>query len=227
MQKVTRIPLRHTNVWAVRENGGVLLVDAGRPGDARRLIAALEARGISVSELRAIVLTHAHFDHVGSAAALQKAAGAAVVAPALWADLLAKGDWVLPEGRFTAARAVIALARRVEKPLKKATRYRPVTPDVAVSNDLSLAPYGFSAQVIPTPGHTPDSVSVLTEDGHAFVGDLCYNELPQVFKTRHPPFLMNLGEMHRSWDLLLSRGARTIHPGHGRAFDADELKRKN
>lgn len=227
MESITQIRLRHTNIWAIKEKDAYLLVDAGRPGDGRRLITALADRGIPVLSVRAVVLTHAHFDHVGCAAVLQKAAGAAIVAPALWANLMEKGDWVLPEGRFPAARAVIALGRRLEGPLKKATRYRPFTPDVAISGEMSLGAFGFSARVIPTPGHTPDSVSVLTDDGHAFVGDLCYNELPAIFKTRHPPFLMNQGEMHRSWDLLLASGARVIHPGHGRSFHARELSRRS
>lgn len=226
MESITQIRLRHTNIWAVKEKGGYLLVDAGRPGDGRRLIKALDARGIPVSDVKAVVATHAHFDHVGCVAVLKRASGATVIAPALWADLLAKGDWVLPDGRFPAARAVIALGRLLEGPLKRATRYRPFTPDVLAGEEMSLAPYGFSARIIMTPGHTPDSVTVLTDDGHAFVGDLCYKELPKVFKTRHPPFVMNIGEMHRSWDRLLASGARVIHPGHGASFNASELSRR-
>ena len=69
-----------------------------------------------------------------------------------------------------------------------------------------LAEIGLAGEILPTPGHSDDSVSVLLDDGAVFTGDLpaesmaTESELPQVAA---------------SWRLLRERGARRWYPAHG------------
>lgn len=62
-----------TNVnWAlIAEGDAVTLVDAGYPRDARALLASLEAIGRRPEDVRAVVVTHAHIDHIGGIPALR------------------------------------------------------------------------------------------------------------------------------------------------------------
>lgn len=51
----------------VADSAGVLLIDAGYPGDRSAVLGSLRSLGFSAGDVQAIVLTHAHIDHLGSA----------------------------------------------------------------------------------------------------------------------------------------------------------------
>lgn len=68
------------------------MVDTGNPGSAPKVLAALAAQGFRPSDVSLIVITHRHVDHIGAAAALQRATGAPVAVHALDADGLRRGD---------------------------------------------------------------------------------------------------------------------------------------
>ena len=61
-------------------------------------------------------------------------------------------------------------------------------------------------QILPTPGHSEDSVSLLLDDGSAFTGDLT----PMPFIGEEDPAVVSA-----SWQLLRERGATRVYPGHG------------
>jgi endoribonuclease LACTB2 len=74
------------------------------------------------------------------------------------------------------------------------------------SRDL-LAGIGIAGEILATPGHSADSVSVLLDDGKVFTGDL-------------PPFMPDWDDeqgrsIKSSWKLLRDHGAKTIFPAHG------------
>ena len=76
---------------------------------------------------------------------------------------------------------------------------------------------GVQGEVIETPGHSPDSVSLLMDSGLAFVGDM-------------NPLYLEDAENHAqevaSWNQLLERGARTFYPAHAEPFAAEEIRRR-
>lgn len=55
------------NWTVVADDSGVMLIDAGYPGDRGDVLASLSRLGYGVGDVRAILLTHAHIDHLGSA----------------------------------------------------------------------------------------------------------------------------------------------------------------
>lgn len=77
---VWQLPLPIGHVHLVRREDGFAVVDTGVPGTAPAILAALHELGARPAELRQIVLTHSHFDHMGSAADLVAATGAEVLA---------------------------------------------------------------------------------------------------------------------------------------------------
>ena len=76
-----------SNAYLVDE-GALTLVDAGLPGRARELLAAVEKLGRRPRDVRTIAVTHHHVDHVGGLAALQKTTGAGVVASRSEAEII-------------------------------------------------------------------------------------------------------------------------------------------
>src|ERR687885_2708414 len=64
---VHRVEDAFTNWYLLEDDDGVTIVDAGVPSSWDSLTEALPKIGRSLSDVRALVLTHAHFDHVGFA----------------------------------------------------------------------------------------------------------------------------------------------------------------
>src|SRR5450759_708986 len=70
--------VRVANVYLVAIDDGLLLVDTGMPGNAKRIVAFIESIGREAGDLRHIVLTHCDIDHIGSVARLKELTGAQV-----------------------------------------------------------------------------------------------------------------------------------------------------
>src|SRR5438067_2181479 len=68
------------NVYVIVEREGLTLIDTGMPRSERKIGAYVRGIGRELGEVRRIVLTHQHVDHVGGAAALAEQTGAEVIA---------------------------------------------------------------------------------------------------------------------------------------------------
>ena len=199
------------------------MIDAGPRGTAPSFIRSLQRYGIASGQIRLILVTHVHFDHVGSLHAIQKQCGCPVLVHQAEAELLSRGCVVLPPGMHRLTRWLLRLANRHSRLARRLFRFDPVTPDRVITGPLDLTPLGFDARVLPTPGHTPGSLSVTTASGQAFVGDLAVNYLPGGRGPYWPPFGDSLRLIRKSWRILLNQGATTIYPAHGQPFKAEKL----
>ena len=72
------IPLGIDNVYVVKDKGAVI-IDSGAPKKGKAFLKALEKVGIKPDEIQLIILTHGHWDHVGSTAEIKEMTGAKVV----------------------------------------------------------------------------------------------------------------------------------------------------
>ncbi|MGW7463856.1 MBL fold metallo-hydrolase [Streptomyces xantholiticus] len=101
-----------------------------------------------------------------------------------------------------------------------------VEPDVLVRGETSLSDYGVEARIMPTPGHTAGSVSVLTDAGDLVAGDLVANSFMGLITGRpaNPPFhddpLRNLASLRE----MLALNPTSLHVGHGTALDPDRVR---
>ena len=124
----------------IRTDAGAVLIDGGLPQAADLLLANMRALGVAPGELKLILHSHAHVDHVGSLAAIKRATGATVVSNAESAWLLAHGgsdDLQFGEGLL----------------------YAPVQVDRLVHDGETISLGGLRLTVHFTPGHTPGSMS--------------------------------------------------------------------
>lgn len=150
------------------------------------MCANLNRMGVPLSELRYTVATHYHVDHAGLAQEFKNAG--------------------IPLLVLETQAAAIPLMKTHIKPHD---RYLEITlnDNVAVSfveSRATLAKLCIGGEILPTPGHTDDSVSLLLDDGSVFTGDL-------------PPAALAEGNLtaSASWALLRKRGAMRVYPGHG------------
>ena len=185
---VVNVGYRSTNYWVVSAGTSRLLVDLGWPGTMGRMRVNLRRMDIPISEIRYALATHYHIDHAGVAQELK----------------LAGVPLLVPDGQLSAIR----LMKRWTKPRD---HYLDVTmhDNVQISCDESrslLEGIGIPGEILHTPGHSDDSVSLILDNGWVFTGDLT------------PPQYVGLEDPHvvrQSWRLLRQRGATRVYPGHG------------
>src|SRR3712207_1955699 len=84
---VHRIEDAYTNFYLVQDNGSLTVVDTGLPASWKSLQEAVRTLGRSLSDIQAVVLTHAHYDHMGFARRARKELGVPVYAREREVDL--------------------------------------------------------------------------------------------------------------------------------------------
>jgi glyoxylase-like metal-dependent hydrolase (beta-lactamase superfamily II) len=220
--RIDRVKVGITTTYLLRGHGAVL-VDPGLSGRGKAVLRVLSRALGDSGTIDLMVATHGHYDHIGAAGCLREALDAPFAIHRNDARWAREGTVTLPPGVTPWARFLSRVAGPVVLPL--AQRFAAaVEPDLLIDDSgLSLEEHGIPGRIVPTPGHTPGSVSVLLETGDAFVGDLAMNGPPLCLRPSLGVFAENLDQMRASWQRLLDRGARTIHPAHGSAFPADVL----
>ena len=195
---VIELKYSSTNTYLIRGTNGSILFDTGWAGSFPQFCRALGEAGAAVQEIRYLFISHFHPDHMGIA---QEIAGCGV--------------------RIVAAdvqRAHIHDADRVFA--KEGNRlYLPIVDeDVRVISCGESRPLleecGIAGEVVHTPGHSEDSISLCLDEGVLFVGDL--NPLYELDIHRGT----QIGD---SWDKLLARNPVKVYYGHAKAA---ELNRK-
>ncbi|MFX1417036.1 MAG: MBL fold metallo-hydrolase [Promethearchaeota archaeon] len=205
----------------VLRGGGVITVDAGAPKKGRSFLRGLERASIRPEEVLLIVLTHGHWDHVGSARDLQIITGGKLAMHECEAPWLEQGLTPLPPAVTRWGRAFSRLLK-VFMPL---ITFPPTKVDVVLTHEgLSLSDYGIPGRVLHTPGHSSGSVSVLLDSGEAFVGDLAMNKFPLRLSPGLPIFAEDQEAVVKSWKTLLEKGATKVYPAHGKPFPADVIR---
>ncbi|MFJ1748239.1 MBL fold metallo-hydrolase [Streptomyces sp. NPDC088116] len=217
------------NFYLIEGADGLVLVDAGLPSHLEQLRGLLSGLGRSLSDVRAVLLTHGHLDHTGLARPLQEA-GAAIWIHGPDAVILRDG----PRSAMRHARpersmlpyllrrpSALALPLRLARAgafTAPAVRGARVFDADQVLDDVPGAP-----QAVVLPGHTPGSAAYLFADRRLlFTGDALVTE--DGFAGRTGPTLVSRCFTHDSraalaaLDRLDELKADLLLPGHGAPF---------
>ncbi|MER6738763.1 MBL fold metallo-hydrolase [Streptomyces puniciscabiei] len=157
---------KRDNAFLVAGDDGFTLVDVGWAKAPRALLDTVAALGRKPSDIRRIVLTHAHPDHVQGAAELRRHTGAHILIHA------ADRPW-LEAGRVPAEGRCGALGRFIDR--LPALHWQPVEADADLA-DGDLVQNSDGLRIIHTPGHSPGHIVLLHEPtGTLLVGDALFN----------------------------------------------------
>lgn len=195
---ITTLTYNFTNNYLIPAGDSCLMVDTDWPGTIPRFFAALAEQGLSAQMVTHLMVTHFHPDHAGTVEELK----------ALGVEFLVV-DLQIP---------FISVPERIFRKDKR-LRYEPIRHEgnrimTCVESRQVLASIGIGGEIIWTPGHSDDSVSISLDSGEVFVGDL-----PSLFDA--PAYGDEVIE--QSWNTLLSHGARHVFPGHGQPYNAEGI----
>jgi len=205
----------------IEGDAGLVLVDAGSPGNEHRILRQMRAvgrRAVGRDDLRLITITHAHFDHDGSAAALRRLTGAPIAIHRDDAGALARG-----ETRLGAARGRGIVGQVVLDLLGMHLRAEPASADILLEEGDDLSRYGLDAVVLHTPGHTPGSCCLLVERRLVFVGDLLSNNGRPSIQRYYAQDWSIIGD---SVDRVQAARPEWVYTGHGRRPMSGETLQK-
>lgn len=192
----------NTNTYLIKGSRRDLLFDTGWAGTFPDFCRALGEAGESLQTIGGILISHYHPDHMGIAQEIAERGPVLLIA-----------DFQKPF--VHGADAVFAKEGK--------HRFVPINEETAVTFSVEdsrslLAGYGIEGEILATPGHSDDSISLLLDDGTVLVGDL--NPLYEL-------------ECHKgtriaeSWEKLLSKHPKRILYGHAReaTLEADGASR--
>ncbi len=165
------MPLGAVNAFLLEAPDGLTLIDTGFPGRVNLLLQAIRDLGRAPRDLKHVVLTHAHPDHIGSLAAIVRETGARTYMHPLDVPIAERGSGFRP---MTAAPGLLAtvlfrlFAGRISE-------VEPTKIDVELQ-DGDVLPIAGGLQVIHVPGHCAGQVALLrAKDGVLFTADACTN----------------------------------------------------
>jgi glyoxylase-like metal-dependent hydrolase (beta-lactamase superfamily II) len=207
------------NWTLVADDTGVMLIDAGFPGSRDDVLTSLRGLGYGIDDLRAILLTHAHIDHFGSAIWFAKTHGTPVYCHANEVGH-AKREYLEQVSAADVAAHVwqprwlkwsVAISRKGAFTRDGIPTAQALTEDVAAG--LPGAP-----MAIPSPGHTGGHCSFVV-DGVLVSGDALVTGHP-VATLSGPQLLPSLFNHDqagcvRSLSALGMLDTEVLAPGHG------------
>ncbi len=210
----------YVNAFAVHGEGGTVLVDTGMRGSEDAIIEKLLKEGIAPEEIKLILITHAHADHFGSAAALRERTGAPVAMHKADAGTLEDGNAPMPHA-FGILGTVMKTFITLVSAFSRNNSESSIEPDIPFEGTLDLREYGVEGEVIETPGHSPGSVSVVLPNGDVIVGDLVRTGLLRRQKPAMPFVAWNKEQLYASIRRIADLHPRKVYHAHGQPLTGE------
>jgi glyoxylase-like metal-dependent hydrolase (beta-lactamase superfamily II) len=206
-------------VYLLRGAGGYVLVDTGFPGNTRLILKRIAARGVKLQQLRLILISHGHIDHLCCARELRETLQVPIAIHAADAAVPVTGKMARLQGATWLGHLTVPFCNLGWIP----TKYR-FRPDIVfAAADMSLAEYGVEGKLLHTPGHTPGSVSILMPDGAIYAGDAILPWFPFLRRPSYSLYTTDRETMVASAHKILDSGAQMIYCGHGGPLSATSV----
>lgn len=212
---VQPVKFGHSNVYFIRTENGHILVDAGMPGDTKKLDEVFATASVEPNSIRLIVVTHGHMDHMGLLAYAKETTGAKVLCHQSLSEKLAIGEIEVPVAQNPFGHFLNLMTGILE--MTGGADIEGVNSDILVDDVFDLSEYGISGKIIHTPGHSQGSISIILDNGETLIGDMVRDEGdgeigPGMFYEDKETLIASLEEV-----ALFE--SRTIYLSHGKTID--------
>ena len=179
----------NTNTFFLPGNKGGLLIDTDYAGSMPAFYRAIKAAGIRVTDIAYVLATHYHPDHMGLVGQLAEQ-GVKLLLVDSQKEAVHFSDKIFEKDKlpFSAINESDATVISCEESRK------------------FLSSIGISGEIIHTPSHSKDSISLILDDGSCFVGDLDPSEYLDAYENRTA--------LKSDWDLIMSFNPQTVYFAH-------------
>ena len=189
-EKMIKLCYGNTNTFYIPGSKGGLLIDTDWAGTLPHFFKAIKSAGLGISDIPCVLATHYHPDHVGIIGELQKL-GVVLLAADVQRGYLHFPDEIFSRDKRLHYVPIDGIAAKII----------PIAESRAFLRSL-----GIGGEILHTPSHSEDSISILLDDGDCIVGDLepytylsGYEENPRLKKD---------------WDRILSHHPKRIFYAH-------------
>jgi glyoxylase-like metal-dependent hydrolase (beta-lactamase superfamily II) len=184
---IVNVGYASTNYYAIDIPQGKFLVDCGWPGTLSQFTKVLKQKGVGLNELKYLLVTHFHPDHAG-----------------LVQELKNQGlKFILPDCQVGYVESFADYFKGKSLPYVKIKQDDNLILKLEDSRAF-LTRIGLNGEILHTPGHSDDSVTLVLDGGYAFTGDL------------HPTHMtIEDPQTRESWDKIHRHKITKYFPGHG------------
>jgi ribonuclease/clavin/mitogillin len=195
MTNIVNVGYGSANYYVLEGVPARLLVDVGWPGTVPKLQAALRRTGVPLNSIAYLLATHYHPDHAGAAQELKQLGVQLIVLENQPAGIAFLNQWMKAKPQY---------------------HYLDITSDDNVNlrsadSRAFLQRLGLQGEILLTPGHSDDSITLALDSGVAFTGDL-------------PPLGMFADSQHpaaASWERIRGHHVHAVYPAHGGAYELE------
>ena len=203
MENCIKLRYGNTNTFLVRGSHESILIDTDYAGTLPGFYKAIKDIGITVKDIGYILATHFHPDHIG-----------------LFGELMEQGVKLLLLEKQTASvhysDELFAREPRLGfKPIDASNAVF-VTPEESRS---FLKELGIDGEIISTPSHSEDSISLILDEGICIVGDLEPYEFIEAYEDNT--------KLSEDWERILSFNPKLIYYAHANEKRLEEADRQN
>ena len=189
MEHMLGLKYGNTNTYFIQGDQCSLLVDTDYAGTMPAFYRSIKNAGIKVSDISYVLATHYHPDHMG-----------------IIGDLMEQGVGLL---LLEEQREMVHFSDDIFK--KERLPFIPVNEKTATviqcnESRAFLSSIGISGEIISTPSHSKDSVSLIMDDGNCFVGDLEPIEYAEAYE--------NSNLLRTDWERILSFSPKNVFYAH-------------
>ena len=196
---ITELHYDNTNTYLISGEKGAILFDTGWAGTLQRFYQELGAKGLHLKDINYLLISHYHPDHMGIAQEITNQ-GVNLLVMESQVEYMHASDRVFEKEK-----------RNCFVPIDD-NGVKIIT--FAESREF-LQELGVSGCIVPTPGHSVDSVSLIIDGEAAFVGDL------------YPLYELELHEepdVKESWERILSFRPKRVYYGHAKTAVLQEAE---
>ena len=190
MHVVSKLKYGNTNTFFIRGTNGGVLIDTGYAGTLCAFYKEIKTHSIKLSDIAYVLATHYHPDHIG-----------------LVSELMKKGvklllvDTQVEYVHF--ADEIFSRDKRLD--------YKPINVDDSIILECNesrefLQSIGIAGEIISTPSHSYDSISLILDDGRCFVGDLEPIEYLGGYESND--------RLKKDWNIVMNYNPKIIYYAH-------------
>jgi hydroxyacylglutathione hydrolase len=216
--KIKQVLTGRSNVFLVSISNYNILIDTST--ERNRIQLWKNLKKLSIEKLDLLILTHTHYDHAANTRVIKECFGPLVMVHSAEEYFLVNGISRFPEGTNAFTRFII---HHIGHKIADKYNFDSCKPDIIFDHTPKHLLNGdINAYVLPTPGHSDGSVSLVVDHEIAIVGDAMFG----VFRNSiFPPFADKPKVLIDSWGKLLNTNCNIFLPAHGFEISRGKLER--